>query len=470
MNPEQAIPKTEHVPFLEEEQRIRRTRKIYPSPENDIVYKPVDITDERFVALVESVKLHGVLEPIVITVDGDIVSGHRRHRAAQIAGLESVPVKVLRNVRRSNKDLFISWLVRFNDCQREKTTAESLRELVVSNDNGQAYQELVKFRAKKTAVRMDTIELNDERIRSEISDARAQMVEAIRTVMAERSEFLPCSVRSLHYALCGRQFLIHASKPNSWYGNTLRSYTALCDLMTRMRLEGQISMDSIIDETRAVDLWDMYPGPQQYLKQYLTTFGSGYWRDLQQGQTTHVELVVEKLSVQPILRSVAAKYTIPLTISRGYCSLPPRAGIAERFRLSGRNKLVLIVASDFDADGESICESLVRSLRDDFYLGGQISAVKAGITYEQSKTLVLPTALPAKETSSRYADFVGKYGDACYELEAVHPSVLQQLVEEAINCVIDVDEFNRQIDKEKEDAAYLKAIKPHLMKAIANLA
>ena len=229
-------------------------------------------------------------------------------------------------------------------------------------------------------------------------------------------------------------------------------------------------MDSIIDETRAVDLWDMYPGPQQYLKQYLTTFGSGYWRDLQQGQTTHVELVVEKLSVQPILRSVAAKYTIPLTISRGYCSLPPRAGIAERFRLSGRNKLVLIVASDFDADGESICESLVRSLRDDFYLGGQISAVKAGITYEQSKTLVLPTALPAKETSSRYADFVGKYGDACYELEAVHPSVLQQLVEEAINCVIDVDEFNRQIDKEKEDAAYLKAIKPHLMKAIANLA
>ena len=190
MNPEQAIPKTEHVPFLEEEQRIRRTRKIYPSPENDIVYKPVDITDERFVALVESVKLHGVLEPIVITVDGDIVSGHRRHRAAQIAGLESVPVKVLRNVRRSNKDLFISWLVRFNDCQREKTTAESLRELVVSNDNGQAYQELVKFRAKKTAVRMDTIELNDERIRSEISDARAQMVEAIRTVMAERSEFL----------------------------------------------------------------------------------------------------------------------------------------------------------------------------------------------------------------------------------------------------------------------------------------
>jgi hypothetical protein len=469
MNPEQAIPKTEHVPFLEEEQRIRRTRKIYPSPENDIIYKPVDVTDERFISLVESVKLHGILEPIVITVDGDIVSGHRRHRAAQIAGLESVPVKVLRHVRRSNKDLFVSWLVRYNECQREKTTAESLRELVVTSDNGQAYEELVQLRAKRTAVRTDTIELNHERVRSEISAARAQMVEAIKTVMAERSEFLPCSVRSLHYALCGREFLIHARKPKSLYGNNLRSYAALCDLMTRMRLEGEISMESIIDETRAVDVWNKYPGTQQYLKRYLTTFGEGYWRDLQQGQTTHVELVVEKLSAQPVLRPIAARYTIPMTISRGYCSLPPRAAIAERFRLSGRNNLVLVVASDFDADGESIGESLVRSLRDDFYLGDRISAVKAGITYEQSRTLDLPTALPAKETSSRYADFVGKYGDACYELEAVHPSVLQDLVEEAITSVIDVDEFNRQLDQEKDDAARLKAIKPRLMRVMADL-
>ncbi len=167
--------KTEHVPFLDEEQRVRKTIKVYPSPENDSIYNPVDVTDSRFIALVESVRVHGILEPIVITVDGDIVSGHRRHKAAEIAGLISVPVRILRNVRRSNKDLFINWLVRFNDVQREKTDAECLRELVVSVDKEEAYQNLVQYRAKRTIIRAQTIELNDERVRSEISKARLLM-------------------------------------------------------------------------------------------------------------------------------------------------------------------------------------------------------------------------------------------------------------------------------------------------------
>src|SRR5207244_13084840 len=69
------------------------------------------------------------------------------------------------------------------------------------------------------------------------------------------------------------------------------------------------------------------------------------------------DLVAEKLSVSSIIRPVAADYCIPLTIGRGYSSLPPRHAMAERYRKSGKDKLVLIVASDFDPEGEDIPHS-----------------------------------------------------------------------------------------------------------------
>ena len=58
--------------------------------------------DESLAELAESIKQHGVLEPLVVRpCDGDryeIIAGERRWRAAQIAGLETVPVRVLEGI------------------------------------------------------------------------------------------------------------------------------------------------------------------------------------------------------------------------------------------------------------------------------------------------------------------------------------------------------------------------------------
>src|SRR5262245_40132474 len=47
-----------------------------------------------FAAFLQSVAAKGVLEPLVITDDNRIISGHRRWRAAQELGLSIVPVSV----------------------------------------------------------------------------------------------------------------------------------------------------------------------------------------------------------------------------------------------------------------------------------------------------------------------------------------------------------------------------------------
>lgn len=56
------------------------------------------LDDEKMVETVESIKQYGVLVPAIARPDPDggyeIVSGHRRHRASQLAGLETLPVIV----------------------------------------------------------------------------------------------------------------------------------------------------------------------------------------------------------------------------------------------------------------------------------------------------------------------------------------------------------------------------------------
>src|SRR5690606_446630 len=52
---------------------------------------------EKLAALAESIKQHGVVQPLIVQQDGDsyrIVAGERRWRAARLAGLETVPVIV----------------------------------------------------------------------------------------------------------------------------------------------------------------------------------------------------------------------------------------------------------------------------------------------------------------------------------------------------------------------------------------
>lgn len=56
--------------------------------------------------------------------------------------------------------------------------------------------------------------------------------------------------------------------------------------------------------------------------------------------------------------------------------------MVDRFRASGRDKLVIVVACDFDPEGEDIPNSFGLSLRDDFGIyPDQLEIVKASLTY-----------------------------------------------------------------------------------------
>jgi hypothetical protein len=60
------------------------------------------------------------------------------------------------------------------------------------------------------------------------------------------------------------------------------------------------------------------------------------------------------LIIEGTIRPVLMRYTMPYTIGRGYASLVPRHKLVERFRASGKARLILLLLSDFGPDGDEI--------------------------------------------------------------------------------------------------------------------
>jgi len=132
--------------------------------------------------------------------------------------------------------------------------------------------------------------------------------------------------------------------------------------------------------------------------------------------------------------------------------------MAQRFQRTGKDKLILLVLSDHDPEGEDIAHSFARSMRDDFGIDG-VEFIKVALTAAQVEELDLPSGPTAKEGSSRRSRFVEEHGEHVYELEAVEPATLQTMLREHIESILDLRLFRAEQDREKQDAAHLDGVR-----------
>lgn len=228
-------------------------------------------------------------------------------------------------------------------------------------------------------------------------------------------------------------------------------------------------MECLDDETRPVEVWPVHANVQGYVRDELGRFLRTFWRDLLCSQPNQIELIVEKNMLSGIVEPIAKEFTVPLTIGRGYCSLPPRVKMAERFKASGKEKLILLLVSDHDPDGDEISASFARSLRDDFDVD-DIHPVRVALTRAQVKKYRLPPRMTAKKSSVHYSKFIAQHGtDTVFEVEAINPPVLQAIVRQAIESVLDIDAYNVERQAEQQDAKFLEGRRVQVARLMAEI-
>jgi hypothetical protein len=438
--------------------------QITPSYVNSQIYRPIDPNDPEIVAMAESIRKHGLREPIVVTTDHVIISGHRRYTACARLKLRSVPCRI--ELIHSTDERF-EVLLRESNRQRVKTLPEIVRENLIDMNPDSAYQALLEERILATQVSGDFLVLGARRKRPKIGIVKMPMLKAIQDIVFSKKAYWPLSDREIHYDLLNDPPIMNTAIAGSRYQNLLACYKNLTKVLTQARLEGKIPFAAIADKTRTVITWNIHQHVGTFVGAQLDDFLKGYWRDLLQSQPNQIEIVGEKNTIEGTIRPVASKYCVPYTIGRGYASLDPRKRMADRFRQSGKHTLILLFLSDFDPEGHDIPDSFAKSMRDDFGIT-QIKVKKVCLTYKQVMERDFARTFDMKTKGSRYKKFIATYPDHPYghELEAIPTEERAGLLEDAIKEVLDLDAYNRELHAERSDAAKLAALRAAVRPAL----
>jgi hypothetical protein len=186
---------------------------------------------------------------------------------------------------------------------------------------------------------------------------------------------------------------------------------------------------------------------------------------LLQSQPNHIEVVCEKNTIYHMVLKVTRKYHIPTSSGRGFNSIDPWHDLYQRYRRSGKDRLLVVTLTDSDPEGEMIPIVGGRTLRDDFGVPeSKLSIIPAGVTREQITRYRLHPQNLAKESSSNYEWFVRRHGGdtSVYELEALDPPNMLSDLDKVLRKIIDIDLFNRELAERQAEDAYLAEAKVRL--------
>ena len=179
-------------------------------------------------------------------------------------------------------------------------------------------------------------------------------------------------------------------------------------------------------------------------------------------QTHHLEIWVEKSTMNDVLAPICRRHGIVLQTLVGESSLTRTGDLLRRIRTNGGIPTRVFYLSDFDPAGNSMPSAMSRRveyrIREEApYLDVQVTHLL--LTLDQVHEYRLPT-IPIKPTENRQQKFLERFGvDGAVELdalEALHPGVLEQLVLDAIQPYLEVNQrYGEELEEVQQEAQSL---------------
>ena len=276
---------------------------IQPSPENDQIYGEIQI-DESFEALVDSIKRKGLDEPILVTEDRFILSGHRRYHAVkEWLNWDEVPIRIKTGSYREGNDQYHRDLADYNP-QRIKKVGSLLREaLLRNNDPADTYAAIEEREEASLHVDADFMVVDGRKEITPVGERRQEFLAAAKAVIEANRAYWPLSVRKIHYGLVSlKKKPLTLTPERSKFGaehyrykNNKECYGALVRLLTDARYSGAVSMTCIDDPTRPQHVFNGgYSSLNGFIHSEIDSFMHGFYRHKQDEQPRHIAVLVEK--------------------------------------------------------------------------------------------------------------------------------------------------------------------------------
>ena len=248
----------------------------------------------------------------------------------------------------------------------------------------------------------------------------------------------------LGYAITLRQ-LYYQMVSRGLMPNHVQEYKRLGDVIRKAREGGYVDWDAIVDRGRQPVMPPHWRSASELMQAAARQFRLDRWAD----QPHYVEVWCEKDALSSILEPICNQYHVHMMANRGYSSATAMWQAAQRIQdASDREQYpVIIYLGDHDPSGVDMSRD-VQDRLDLLSYHTPIEVIRIALNFDQVQTYN-PPPNPTKLTDSRAGSYIAIYGKDSWELDALNPQTLNQIVTDQIENLIDHDLYDQQLLREE---------------------
>jgi hypothetical protein len=273
------------------------------------------------------------------------------------------------------------------------------------------------------------------------ADTMVLIERAISIIEELQAEGYTLTLRQLYYQCVARDII----------PNKQTEYKRLGSILNDARLAGLIDWDAIEDRTRNLESVSHWTTPADIIQSAAESFRLDKWDN----QKHRVEVWVEKDALVGVLEKACRPLDVAWFSCRGYTSQSELYGAGKRLARYARNRQqpVVIHLGDHDPSGIDMTRDITDRLS--LFAGRPVKVERIALNMAQIEEFN-PPPNPAKITDSRFSGYEEIHGSESWELDALNPSYIDNLISETVSKYRDDakwEESKAEEEKHRENLA-----------------
>lgn len=264
--------------------------------------------------------------------------------------------------------------------------------------------------------------------------SQAIIVKANEIIEEYAAQGFVLTLRQLYYQFVARGLV----------ENKQSEYKRLGSIINDARLTGLVDWNAIEDRTRNLESNSHWSSPGEILRSASESYRVDLWDD----QDCRPEVWIEKEALVGVIEQVCRDLDVPWFACRGYNSQSEqwRAGMRLRRYASDGQVPVILHLGDHDPSGLDM--TVDNRNRLSMFFGSEIEVRRLALNMDQVE-MYGPPPNPAKITDSRFAGYLHEYGTESWELDALEPSVIANLIRAEVDSMLDRDLWDEKMSEQE---------------------
>lgn len=249
------------------------------------------------------------------------------------------------------------------------------------------------------------------------------------------------TLRQLYYQFVSRDLL----------ANKQTEYKRLGKIVNDARIAGMLDWSAIEDRTRNVKRPNVWESPESIIRAVAQQYQEDPWIT----QPFRPEVWIEKDALVGVIEGVCTELRVPYFACRGYASQSEIYDAGKRFQSTyrGHQTPLVLHLGDHDPSGLDMTRDLGERLS--MFAGCHVEVRRLALNMSQIEEYD-PPPNPAKDTDARFEGYQDEFGDSSWELDALDPDVISNLIRTELATVIEPEPWAAALEKEEENRKALR--------------